>query len=85
MRLRDTLIVSGGVAFLYTGAAAGVFALAEHFGITHVIPLFTETPVPEVLGPNIVPAALLLTGFGVLFGTALAFPDSMRWLNDNFS
>ena len=83
MRAQDICLIGGGIALLYAGAAAGAFALAENFGITQVIPLFTDTPVREVLGPNIVFAAGSLLAVGALFGTALAFPNRMKWLNDN--
>jgi len=36
MRHPDTYLIGSGITLIYAGAAAGAFALSEHFGMTHI-------------------------------------------------
>jgi hypothetical protein len=80
---KDRILIYGTVSALYAFAAWGAVCLLQKARIIEIVSLFTDQP-DVVMGPNIVPAAGIAVLFGSVFGTALALPNRMRWLNDGF-
>ena len=83
MNWKGRLLAYATITALYAGAAFAAVYLLQKFHVINVVGFLSDHP-DEILGPTIVPAASLLLVVGILLGTALAFPNRMKWFNDNF-